>query len=104
MMRSYTSASSHWPITVAPVAKLDSSGRSASASSTRCRTAKRRIFNYYSDALSKWPVQMNPEPAGTVNSFWMPTIVVDQETAFDRQALLDSFKADNIDGRVFFWP
>lgn len=66
--------------------------------------AKRRIFHYYSDVLSKWPLQMNPEPTGTINSFWMPTIVVNQGTAFDRQALLERFKADNIDGRVFFWP
>jgi len=29
---------------------------------------------------------------------------VDQEVHFDRDALLADFKADNIDGRVFFWP
>lgn len=66
--------------------------------------AKRRIFEYYRDAFADLPLSMNPEPAGTVNGYWMPTIVVDERTPFDRDALLNAFKADNIDGRVFFWP
>jgi perosamine synthetase len=47
---------------------------------------------------------MNPEAAGTQNGYWMPTIVVDQSIKFDREALLKVFKANDIDGRVFFWP
>jgi perosamine synthetase len=47
---------------------------------------------------------MNPEPTDTTNGYWMPTIVADAGAAFDREALLAAFKADNIDGRVFFWP
>ena len=65
---------------------------------------KRRIFLYYADHLKGVPLKMNPEPAGTVNGFWMPSIVVDEGVRFDRDALLAAFKADNIDGRVFFWP
>ena len=38
------------------------------------------------------------------NGYWMPTIVPDAGATFDREALLAAFKADNIDGRVFFWP
>ncbi len=34
----------------------------------------------------------------------MPSIVVQSGIKFDRDALLESFRADNIDGRVFFWP
>jgi perosamine synthetase len=30
--------------------------------------------------------------------------VVNEETPFDREALLAAFKTANIDGRVFFWP
>lgn len=63
---------------------------------------KRRVFEHYRSALRDCPLVMNPEPAGTRNGYWMPTIVAD--TAFDREALLTSFKTDNIDGRVFFWP
>jgi len=66
--------------------------------------SKRRIFAYYADHFRDLPLKMNPEPAGTVNGFWMPTIVVDDGAAFNREHLLAAFKADNIDGRVFFWP
>lgn len=65
---------------------------------------KRRVFDYYRDALRGLPLGMNPEPAGTTNGYWMPTIVVDDDVPFDRAALLDAFNADHIDGRVFFWP
>jgi len=65
---------------------------------------KRRIFEAYRGALAGLPLRMNPEPQGTVNGYWMPTIVVDACVAFDREALLDAFRAENIDGRVFFWP
>ena len=66
--------------------------------------AKRRVFTYYATQLRGLPIAMNPEPAGTRNGFWMPTIVVDEGVQFDRDALLSAFKADDIDGRVFFWP
>lgn len=65
---------------------------------------KRRVFEAYLVALAGLPLRMNPEPTGTTNGYWMPTIVVDEGVPFDRDALLASFKADNIDGRVFFWP
>lgn len=66
--------------------------------------AKRRIFKYYESNLRGLPLRMNPEPAGTRNGYWMPTIVINKDVSFDREALLSAFKADNIDGRVFFWP
>lgn len=65
---------------------------------------KRRVFEHYRDAFANLPVAMNPEPPGTINGYWMPTIVVDDGIAFDREKLLATFKAENIDGRVFFWP
>ena len=66
--------------------------------------AKRRIFERYRAGLGGLPLKMNPEPPGTRNGYWMPTIVIDQEIPFDREALLAAFKTDNIDGRAFFWP
>lgn len=65
---------------------------------------KRRVFDYYRQAFEGLPVRMNPEPAGAVNGYWMPTIVADEGVSFDREVLLSAFKAANIDGRVFFWP
>jgi perosamine synthetase len=66
--------------------------------------AKRHIFQRYADRLADMPVSMNPEPAGTVNGYWMPTIVVNDDVRFDRDALLEEFKANGIDARAFFWP
>ena len=65
---------------------------------------KRRIYQYYAKHFAQLPVKMNPEHAGTINGFWMPTIVVNEGVSFDRVSLLAAFKADDIDGRVFFWP
>ena len=65
---------------------------------------KRRIFLYYLSCLQDLPLVMNPEPQGTANGYWMPSIVVAKDQKFDREALLAAFKDDNIDGRVFFWP
>lgn len=66
--------------------------------------AKRNIFANYQKHLSDLPLALNPEPAGTVNGYWMPSIVVADDVPFDREVLLAAFRADNIDGRVFFWP
>jgi perosamine synthetase len=65
---------------------------------------KRRVFEFYSAGLRHLPIRMNPEPAGTVNGYWMPTVVVDAGVPFDRSAFLDACAADEVDGRVFFWP
>lgn len=66
--------------------------------------AKRRVFHYYADRLRGLALRMNPELPGTVNGYWMPTVVVDPEVAFDRDALIADFRANDIDARVFFWP
>jgi len=65
---------------------------------------KRRIYIYYAEHFRDLPMQINPEPVGTINGYWMPTIVVNKGVAFNREALLAALKADDIDGRVFFWP
>lgn len=65
---------------------------------------KRRVFETYRRLLSDLPLSLNPEPEGCVNGYWMPTIVVNEGVAFDRQGVLDAFQAEEIDGRVFFWP
>ena len=64
--------------------------------------AKRRIFKTYEQGLSELPLRMNPEPAGTVNGYWMPTIVADPDVSFDRQTLLEEFKRNEIPTAGFF--
>jgi len=66
--------------------------------------AKRQIFTTYQEQLSGLPLTLNPELDDTVNGYWMPSIVVRDGVTFDRETLLEAFRADNIDGRVFFWP
>ena len=65
---------------------------------------KRRVFSSYKDKLRNLPIRMNPEPPGTINGYWMPTVVVDEQVRFNREELLQGFHDANIDGRVFFWP
>jgi perosamine synthetase len=66
---------------------------------------KREIFRYYQEQLEPISqIRMNPEPAGTVNGFWMPTAVFSKESGVTREKLQALFKAENIDARVFFHP
>jgi len=65
---------------------------------------KREIFNWYKERLKDFPVQLNPELENCTNGFWMVTIIVNEGISFNRENLLQVFKENNIDGRVFFWP
>jgi perosamine synthetase len=66
---------------------------------------KREILDYYRAQLVQLPgVKMNPEPAGTVNGAWMPTVVFDAASGVTREKLQTAFAAGNIDARVFFHP
>jgi perosamine synthetase len=65
---------------------------------------RRDIMAAYRQRLSDLPVALNVEPAGTLNCYWMPTLVVDRDVDFDRDRLFDDMRAHNIDARVFFWP
>lgn len=66
---------------------------------------KREIFSYYKDRTDGLlGNSMNPEPTGTRNGFWMPTLVFPRETGVTRERLQAAFAAENIDARVFFWP
>ena len=66
---------------------------------------KRAILRRYRELLEGYGgITMNPEPAGTVNGAWMPTVVFAPETRVTRERLQAAFAADNIDARVFFSP
>lgn len=66
---------------------------------------KRDIFATYESGLSSiQSIQMNPEPAQTVNGRWMPTIVFDEEAGISRERLIRAFREEGIDARAFFWP
>lgn len=66
---------------------------------------KRQVFLAYKEALDDVQgASMNPEPAGTQNGFWMPTVVFEESTGVTREALQAGFAQKNIDARVFFHP
>ncbi len=66
---------------------------------------KRGILADYRDYLSDLDgVHMNPEPHGTINGAWMPTVVFSRECGVTRERLLAAFEAEGIDARVFFGP
>lgn len=66
---------------------------------------KRAILHRYEDLLNGCSgVSMNPEPTGTVNGSWMPTLVFAPETGVTRERLQAVFAAADIDARVFFYP
>jgi perosamine synthetase len=66
---------------------------------------KREILRHYKDQLGTVPgVVMNPEPEGTVNGSWMPTVVFDPALQIRREMLQQAFADANIDARVFFYP
>ncbi len=47
---------------------------------------------------------MNPEPKGTINGSWMPTIIFDKHLGVNREKIKNALNIENIDARVFFWP
>ncbi len=63
---------------------------------------KKNIFHYYKTHLVDLPLSMNPEPDGTTSGYWMPTIIL--EEGINRDHILNAFKKNDIDGRLFFWP
>ena len=66
---------------------------------------KREILKSYKEHLECLDgVSVNPEPEGTINGAWMPTIVFDKRTGVTREQLQSLFKSENIDARVFFHP
>lgn len=66
---------------------------------------KREILGTYRHRLKDIPgLSMNPEPAGTINGAWMPTVVFDRAARVTRELMQAAFADANIDARVFFHP
>lgn len=64
---------------------------------------KREIFGWYADRLA-YHVQLNAEPDGVRNSYWMTTAVVDRESGWSSSSMMDSLSDVGIDSRPFFHP
>ena len=65
---------------------------------------KREIFRWYKDLLSDIDCTLNPEYEGTKNSYWLPTVIFDENLNFNRNAFFSLMKENGIDSRPFFFP
>ena len=66
---------------------------------------KRYILNTYKDNFKNIKcIKMNPQPEGTINGAWMSNIVFSNNTSITSEILLEAFKKENIDARIFFPP
>ena len=66
---------------------------------------KREILAIYRARLAKFQgLAINPEPEGTENGGWMPTVVFAPELGITTALAQAAFLQANIDARVFFNP
>lgn len=66
---------------------------------------KREIFSWYREELADLKqASMNIEPEGTVNSYWMVTLVMDKDTHLKKEHVREALKKNDIDTRPFFNP
>ena len=66
---------------------------------------KREIFSFYQENFINYPeITINLEKSGTINGFWMPTIVFAPQTGVTRDIIQAAFSEKEIDARNFFWP
>ena len=66
---------------------------------------KREIFSWYKKRLGKTPfLNLNAEPDGVKNSFWMSSVIIDEELDWPKLKLMKALAERNIDSRPFFSP
>ncbi len=64
---------------------------------------KRRIFGWYQERLGHLPyLQLNAEPAGTFNSYWMSTVVIDASVGVTKEDLAARLAERGVATRPFF--
>lgn len=66
---------------------------------------KRQIFEWYRERLGALGgVKLNWEPENTRNTYWMVTVVLDEELGLNKSELMDLMDRAGIDTRPFFHP
>jgi perosamine synthetase len=66
---------------------------------------KREAFGWYRERLGHVEgIQLNAEPEGTQNAYWMVTVVLDRSFGWEKEALGLALQAEGIDTRPFFYP
>lgn len=64
---------------------------------------KRRVFEWYRERLSGLDLQLNKEPAGVLNTYWMVTAILPERVG-GKSAALQALETAGIDSRPFFHP
>ena len=68
-------------------------------------TRKRKIFGWYKERLGDIKgLQMNPERKSMMSSFWMSSVVLDDNFGITRDEVRKKMKTQMIDTRPFFFP
>ena len=66
---------------------------------------KRELFAWYCEELDGVSgVALNAEPAGTLNSYWMITVVWSERFALSKEQAMERLGAAGVDSRPFFYP
>jgi perosamine synthetase len=66
---------------------------------------KRQIFAWYEQELADVPgLTLNAEAAGTTNTYWMVTVILNPELGIDKEQLGARLATEGIDTRPFFYP
>lgn len=66
---------------------------------------KREIFAWYREELANVPgLTLNYEPPGSRNTYWMNTVILDEQLGLDKQRLMALFAEQGMDSRPFFHP
>ena len=66
---------------------------------------KRQLFAWYRERLEGVPgLVLNAEPEGHFNTYWMTTVILDEQYGLTSQELMTAFGEEDIDVRPFFHP
>jgi perosamine synthetase len=66
---------------------------------------KRQQFEWYKKELTAVDgITLNTEPSGTLNTYWMVTVVLNPQFGLNKTELIERLSQHNIDSRPFFHP
>lgn len=66
---------------------------------------KREMFAWYAEALAGIKgISLNVEKPGTLNTYWMISILLDPALGIQKETLMKALSAHKIDTRPFFYP
>ena len=66
---------------------------------------RRQIYAWYRESAANLSdLAWNPEPDGTKNSYWMPTLILGDSYSIDRDEVIARLEAVGVGARPFFYP